>query len=140
MANALYGKGRQHILAGDILWASQTIKAGLVDAADYTPVIDTHEYISDVAAAGRVPAALANWATLTTKTNVLGVADADDALLTAVTGDPCELILLYYHTGTENTSILLALWDTFTGNPVTPNGGNITIQWDNTPATKIFKL
>lgn len=139
MANALYGKGRGHFLAGDLDWDANTIKAGLADGADYSPSIDVNEFISDVPAAARVPAALANWATLTTKTNVLGVADADDSLLTAVTGDPCELIVLYMHTGTEGTSILIALWDTFTGNPVTPNGGNITIQWAAADP-KIFKL
>ncbi len=34
---------------------------------------------------------------------------------------------------------LIAYIDTATGMPVTPNGGDITIAWDN-GANKIFKL
>jgi len=139
MANALYGQGRQHFLAGDLDWDANTIRAGLVDQADYTQSIDVDNDIADVPAAARVPALIANWPALTTKTNVLGVADADDQVLVAVTGDVCELILLFMDSGTEGTSLLIALWDDFTGNPVTPNGGNITLQWA-AASPKIFKL
>ena len=139
MANALYGQGRQHFAAGDLDWDANTIRAGLADAADYTPSIDVDNDIADVPAGARVPALIANWTALATKTNVLGVLDADDSVLTAVTGDVCELIVLFMDSGTEATSLLIALWDDFTGNPVTPNGGNITIQWA-AAAPKILKL
>jgi len=67
------------------------------------------------------------------------VADAADVILSSVTGDTCEAIVIYKHTGTESTSRLIAYIDTATGLPVTPNGGDITIQWDS-GANKIFKL
>ena len=42
--------------------------------------------------------------------------------------------------GTESTSNLIAYMDTgMTGLPVTPNGGDITVQWANT-SNRIFKL
>ena len=139
MANALYGQGRQHFLAGDLDWDANTIRAGLADAADYSPVIDTDNDIADVPGAARVPALIANWTALANKTNVLGMADADDSVLVAVTGDVCERIVMFMDSGVEATSLLIALWDTFTGNPVTPNGGNITIQFA-AASPKIFIL
>ena len=56
-----------------------------------------------------------------------------------MTGDPSEALLIYKDTGTEATSPLIAYIDTATGLPVTPNGGNITVTWDN-GTNKIFKL
>ena len=59
-----------------------------------------------------------------------------------VTGDPCEALIIYKHTGTDATSRLIAYIDTVTGPAalsVTPNGGDITIVFDN-GANKIFKL
>jgi hypothetical protein len=59
---------------------------------------------------------------------------------TAVTGDPCEAIVIWQDTGVESTSRLIAYIDTASsGLPVTPNGGDITIAWDS-GANKIFKL
>lgn len=135
MANALYDKGREGFLGGDIAWDSDNIKCVLVDAADYTVNLTTHQFLSDVPGAGRV----ATSANLTTKTIVAGVADAADVTLSAVTGDESEAVVLYQDTGVEGTSRLIAYIDTATGLPVTPNGGDITIQWDS-GANKIFKL
>jgi len=39
----------------------------------------------------------------------------------------------------ESTSRLIAWIDTGTNLPVTPNGGDITVQWD-AGANRIFKL
>jgi hypothetical protein len=134
MANALYGKGRDKFLNGSINWTSDTIKAILVDNADYTVAIDTHEWLSDVTVAGRVATA-----SLAGKSSALGVADANDTVFSSVTGDSVESIVLYKDTGVEGTSALIAYIDSATGLPVTPNGGDITVQWDN-GANKIFKL
>ena len=135
MANALYGLGRQAFLDGDIDWAANDIRVILVDAADYTVAIDTHDFLDDVPVAARV----ATSGAFTSKTSTLGVADAADVTLTSVTGDQSEALVIYQHTGTESTSRLIAYIDTATGLPITPNGGNITIAWDN-GANKIFKL
>jgi hypothetical protein len=106
----------------------------LIDTADYTVAIDTHEFASDVAAASKVATA-----TLAGKSSALGVADANDTVFSAVTGDPSEALILWKDTGTQSTSPLIAYIDTATGLPVTPNGGDITVQWDS-GANKIFKL
>lgn len=135
MANRLYDKGRQGFLDGSIDWDTDDIRAILVDGADYTPDTAAHQFLSSIPAAAREEVS----SSLTTKTVVDGVADAADVTFTAAAGDPCEYIVLYKHTGSDATARLIALIDTATGLPVTLNGGDIVVQWDN-GANKIFKL
>jgi hypothetical protein len=135
MANSLYDAGREAFLNADIDWTADDIRLILVDAADYTVNLSTHNALDDVPAGARVAVSGA----FAGKTSTAGVADANDVTLTAVTGDPSEAVVIYKHTGVEATSLLIAYIDTATGLPVTPNGGNIVISWDN-GANKIFKL
>ena len=135
MGNALYDKGREGFLDGSIDWDTNDIRVILIDVADYTVNLATHTFLNEVPAISRV----ATSGALTSKTVAAGVADAADVVLAAVTGDPCEAIVIYKHTGVETTSALIAYIDSATGLPVTPNGGDITIQWD-AGANKIFKL
>ena len=133
MANALYSKGRQGFLDGSIDFDTDDIRAILIDTADYTVNLSTHDNLDDVAAAARVATSDA----LASKTATDGTADAADKTFTAVSGDTVEAIILYKHTGTESTSRLIAYIDTGTGLPVTPNGGDITVAWN---ASGIFTL
>lgn len=136
MANALYDKGREAFLAGDVAWDSDDIRAILIDVADYTVNLATHNALDDIAAGARVAVSGA----FAGKTTTDGVADANDITWTAVTGDVSEAIVIYKHTGVESTSLLLAYIDTVTsGLPVTPNGGDIIVTWGS-GANKIFKL
>lgn len=135
MANALYDHGREGFLAGDIDWDTDDIRAILIDVADYTVDLDADDNLDDIPGDARVAVSGA----LTGKTVTDGVADADDVTFSEVTGDECEAIVLYKHTGTESTSRLIAYIDSATGLPVTPNGGDIKVEWAAT-ADKIFKL
>ncbi len=135
MANALYDLGREGFLGGDIDWDADNIKLLLRDENDDAPNLATDQFLSDILVAARV-ATSANFASKT-KTN--GVADAADVTLSSVTGDESESIDIYQDTGVEGTSRLICNIDSATGLPVTPNGGDITIQWDS-GANKIFKL
>ena len=135
MANALYDKGREAFLAGDLDWDANTIKVYLIDAADYTVNLSTDQFASDIPGAAKV----ATSAALSSKTTTAGVADAGDFTFTAVTGDPSEALVIWQDTGVQGTSRLIAYIDSATGLPVTPNGGDITVTWDN-GANKIFKL
>lgn len=135
MANALYDKGRQKFLEGGINWLSDTIKVLLVDTGLYTVNLATHEFLSDIPVASRVGTAQ----TLAGKTSTGGVADANDVTFNTVTGNSVEALVIYKDTGVETTSPLIAYIDTATGLPITPNGGNINVVWDN-GASKIFKL
>lgn len=135
MANALYDKGRQGFLDGSIDWDSDDIRVILIDTDDYTVNLATHDNLDDIPTAARV----ATSGALTGKTVTDGVADADDVIFSSVTGDQSEALVIYKHTGVEATSRLIAYIDSATGLPVTPNGGDITVQWDN-GSNKIFKL
>lgn len=133
--SALYGKARQKFLSGDLSWSADTIKAVLVDTNDYTVSIDVHEFLSDIPTGARV----ATSAALTGKTVTLGVADADDISFSTVAGDESEALVLYVDTGSAATSSLVAYIDSATGLPITPDGGNVNVVWDDT-ANRIFKL
>lgn len=136
MANALYAKGREGFLAGDIDWDANDIRCILIDTGLYTVNLSTHDNLDDIpSGAARVSTSGA----LSGKTVTDGVADANDVTFTAVSGNTVEAIVIYKHTGTESTSRLIAYIDTATGLPLTPNGGDITIVWDN-GANRIFKL
>jgi hypothetical protein len=132
MASGLYAKARKAFLDGDMDWLVDVFKVVLIDVADYTVNLTTHDFLDDVAAGARVGTPV----TLTCQSVGNGVADATDATLTAVTGDPCEAILIYKFVTNDADSIPVAYIDGIT---VTPNGGDITIQWD-AGASRIFSL
>lgn len=145
MANAMYDKGRQKFLSGDLDWDAHTIKSFLVDSATYTPNLATHEFLDSIPTSARKGnaggTARADAPTLGTKTVTDGVADAADITFTAVpTGAALEYIAIFRDDGVADTSSpLIALIDTATGLPVTPGGGDITVAWSD-GANKIFKL
>lgn len=133
MANALYDKGRERFLTGGINWTSDTIKCSLVDTGTYTVSLSGHEYYSSVSGV------IAGPNTLGSKTATAGSADAADTTFSAVSGASIEAIIIYKFDTADSTSPLIAYIDTATGLPITPNGGDIIVQWDN-GTNKIFRL
>jgi hypothetical protein len=130
MASVWYPKFVEAALAGA---AAGTLRAYLIDVADYV-YSAAHDFLDDIPAAARV-----SFVALTSVTFTNGVLDAADATFVAVTGDPSEAIAIVNWTGTEGTSRILLYLDTATGLPVTPNGGDINVVWDN-GANKIGRL
>jgi hypothetical protein len=109
---------------------SLTIKAMFIDNADDT-VVATDDFIDDVLSASRVPA-IASAPALASKTNGsvgVGVFDAADTVFTSLTGDQSEQLILFEDSGSEATSDVICFWDTATGLPLTPSGGNVTAVW-----------
>ena len=135
MANALYDKARERFLTGQFNWSTDSIKAVLVDTGAYTVSLTSHEFLSDISSSARVSTSGA----FTGKTTTGGAADANDVTFSSVSGASIEAIVIYCDTGTEATSPLIAFIDTATGLPITPNGGDIIVTWDN-GANKLFKL
>jgi hypothetical protein len=135
VANALFTSFRNTVLGNGTATAdldTDTIKAMFVDHADDTPVVATDDFINDILSAARVPA-IASCPALGTKTIgtvAAGVFDAADTTFTALTGDASESLILFKDTGTDTTSTLIAFWDTATGLPLTPNGGDVTVTWN----------
>lgn len=134
MANALYQLGRQAFLTAGISWTGDNIKAILVSSG-YTPNLATDQYVSTVGG-GNTVATSGNFAS---KTATLGTANAANVTFSAVSGSQVIYVVIYKDTGTGSTSPLIMLIDTATNLPVTPNGGDITVQWD-TGTNKIFTL
>jgi hypothetical protein len=138
MADGFYLKGMKHIAFGDVIWKAaggSTIKCSLIDGADYTVNLTTHEFLSDVTAAGIEETSGAM--TLIDAADD-GIVDANDVTFTATAGDTCEGILLYKDTGVTGTSPLLMWWDSAAGLPVAL-GGDVTVTWPNT-TNKIAKI
>lgn len=132
MANGLFASYRTVVLSAPPNLTSATIRAMFVDHADDTPVIATDDFINDIASAARVPA-IASCPALGSKTAgtvAAGVFDAQDTTFTALTGDASESLILFEDSGVEGTSDLIAFWDTATGLPLTPNGGDVVVVWN----------
>ena len=129
MANKLYPKWGEALLqftAGADL-DGQTVKAALLDTGTVA-YNSAHDFYDDISAGvGGTPVEI------TTKTYTAGVFDGDNVTFTSVAGTVTyEAIVIFCDTGVPGTSRLVAYIDTgVTGLPVTSNGGNITVTWDN---------
>lgn len=134
MANRLYVRARQKFLDGDLSWRDDAIRAVLVDLADYAPDFANDSHLSDVPEAARVATSYA----LTGKTSNAGVADADDVTFPTVAGDVCGAIVVFADRGTAATSPLIAYVDTATNLPLTPDGSDVLVRWDD-GAAKLFR-
>lgn len=142
MANSLFPLGREGFLDGTIDWDTAVIKVALVRGYTYD---STDKFVSDATSGGATLVATSG--ALTSKTVTQGVADAADVTFTAVAAGAAITSILVFQasavTGGADVAAtaqrLIAYLDTGTGLPVTPNGGDITITWDN-GANKIFTL
>lgn len=142
MANALFDPGREGFLLGQIDWDTAVFKVALVRAYTFSAA---HKFVSDVTTASGVLHVTS--AALSSITGTNGVADAADITFTAVAANASAHSLLLFQSSAVTggadvaaTAQRLVAWiDTGTNLPVTPNGGDITVAWDNA-ANRIFKL
>ena len=136
MANAWYDKGLEAFAGGDVAWDTSDIRDILIDEADDTIDLAADQFLSDRASLARVAVS----GSFASKTVANGYLDAADITHTGVSGDQFESVDIYCHDGGADTARRMLLnIDTATGLPMTPDGGNIIIQWDNgTP--KIARL
>jgi hypothetical protein len=101
--------------------------------------------VSDVTGAGGT--LVATSAGLASKTQTNGVADSADVTFTAVSAGAAITGILGFQSSAvgggadvaASAQRVIYYIDTATGLPVTPNGGDITVTWDN-GSNKIFKL
>ena len=146
MASALYDKGRNKFAEGLVNWQTggDTIRTCLVKTA-YAVNLTAHEWFSDLAAANVVGNGgandRANCPQITLATPTAGVCTGANVTVTAVPANAgnCSYIVVFKDSGADGNSALLAYIDTATGLPVTPNGGDIAINWDQ-GSNGIFKL
>lgn len=134
MANALYTKGKEKILRGQINWETDSIKVALIKN-DYLQSLATDEFYSDISAH-----VLGAPVALTGASVAGGFLDAADISFASIAaGSTSEGVVIYKDTGTPATSPLLAYIDVITGFPVLTNGNDVNVQWDN-GTYKIFSL
>lgn len=138
MANAIYPKYKQSLLSGDANTAltgtgATGLWVALIDTADES-YNAADQFYSDLTGAGIVAEIEVGSVTLTS-----GVVDGADVVFPTVTGDQSEALIFYRkNAGANTTWRLVAYIDTGqTGLPVTPNGGNINVNWH---ASGIFAL
>jgi len=125
MANAIYPSFKSAMWQGTYNLSSATVPTDLIDTGTYT--YDTaHNFYDDVTGSVSTSAGLAS------KTFTNGTFDAADITHSAVTGNSVEAIIIWVDTaGASSTDPLVIYIDTsITGAPVTPNGGDIVIQWN----------
>jgi hypothetical protein len=133
MANAIYPKWKEALMQGTANTSlAGTVKAALVDTGVYT-YNAAHDFVDDLGAS-RIGADQ----TLGTKTFTDGTFDAANSVFPTVSGATVEAIVIYVDTGSAATSRLVCYIDNgVTGLPVTPNGGDINVNWN---ASGIFRL
>lgn len=146
MANALYPKFKEALLnqaagtAAINLSSDTNIKVALVNIASGTNAYtysSSHQYFSSVTAA--VVGSPVTLLSKTVNSPVSGVFDAADVTFTTVSGSAVGALVIYKDTNTAASSPLIAFLDTGSGLSITPNGGDITVAWDN-GANRIFAL
>lgn len=132
MANALYVAFRNGVLgshATRVDLDADTIKVAMIDHGTDTPNVTTDDFYDDISA-GLVGALSSALTSKTIGVVAAGVFDADNVTFTAVSGNSVESVNVLKDTGAGATSDLIAYFDTGTGLPVTPNGGDITVTWN----------
>lgn len=142
VASALWDPGREGFLDGTIDWNTGVMKAALVRGYTFSAA---HKFVSDVTGAGGTLVATSS--ALASVTATSGVADAGDVTFTAVTaGAAIPAVIIFQAsavTGGADVAAsaqrLVCYIDTATGLPVTPNGQNISVTFDN-GSNRIFKL
>lgn len=95
-----------------------------VDEGVDVPLPATDDFLDDITTGARIAesANLTGVAILSA-----GAMDSADVTVSAVTGAQFESVVLFKETGADGTSDLMAYYDTATGLPFTPSGGDITV-------------
>jgi len=140
MANALFDPGREGIIDDTISLTVGVIKTCLMRGYTFNAA---HKFMNELVATGTIH--LTN-AALASKTYTNGVFDAADQALGAVTANANNHVVIIYQASAvtggsdvaQSAQRVIAFIDTGTNYPIIPNGGDITLAWDN-GSNKIFK-
>lgn len=112
---------------------TDTIACSLLDGTDanggVTPTVSNVVDYADVNDADVVHAEEA-LGSLTVGSVGVGIFDAANTVMSAVSGDGADFLTIHKDTGTPSTSPLAIIYDSVTtGLAVIPNGGDITSTW-----------
>lgn len=134
MANAIFPKAKEGLLAGNIDLDANDIRVMLVRST-YT-YDSADEFVADLGAVDN-----GRSAALGSKTVTNGVFDAADTTITATAAVACNALVYFVHTGADATARLLCYVDTPTsGLPFTPSASQVVNITHDNGANKIFAL
>ncbi len=134
--STMYEKGKTNILNANIDLLNDDIVATLISYATYTPNFSTDETLGDIPEVSRL-----HEVSLEGKTTNGAVFLADDLDIEGLTLTTAVDAIVIAKAGEEfSTSPLVCLLEA-PEFPITPDGSQITIQWDTTPGGNgIFKI
>jgi hypothetical protein len=140
MAGALFGKTAEAALTGIF---TGTPRVFLVDTGTWTPNMATEDFfddasgvVGDLGGTGRT-----DGAEITNPTYTLGVFNGDDTVIQNVPAGTYEGILIINDDASADATSALVMYtdDAASGLPITTDGRDVLITWDN-GAAKILKL
>ena len=131
-----YENGIARLMGGDIDLINDQIVCALIDLSIYTPDLANDKTLADV-----TEAALISERDLTGKTLDDTTFRADNSVHQNIPNTEPEIgaLLIFKNTGDLNTSYLIYFDDEATGFPITPDGTDVTLEWD-LGANGIFKV
>lgn len=136
MSNTVYPKFKEALGIKQVDLVNEAVGVLLASTNNYTPDFENDAFVSDIPES----AILYQHATALTGTSFnLGIFDAANIVLSAITCEQCDLIILYQKTGSNATSRLIAYIDTCPLFPFDSNGYDVSITWAN-GTNKIFAL
>lgn len=138
MANQLYNRGREGFADGTIDWDTNLIRAVLVRTVQGPLAGGNPIYVFDpthVVFQATLPfngyCRPTTAITLTTRTALNGYCKSDSVVFPNIAiGDAIQAMIIYQDGGSDLTSRYIAYLDTGIGLPVTPNSGDIQVDWD----------
>jgi len=138
----MYPRGLQGFLAAELEWSPSTsldFKVQLLNSHASGAFSGSDQDLADINASAIYASGLTS--ALTSLTNTNGTADAGNPTITALSqvgSTTVSALLLYYAHASAASSLLIAHYDasSVTGLPLTPNGGDVTIQWHGSGAFK----
>lgn len=141
MANAIATAFLNGVLgahATRVVLSTDTFKLAMIDHGVATPLPASHAFYSSFNA-GLIGALSGALATKTVGVVGIGVFDAADfaPAFSAVSGASVESLCLIKDTGVVGTSDFICYWDTATGLPLTPNGGDVNVTFNVSGILKV---
>jgi len=146
MASEMYPRGLQAFLAGELSWKAASPTDFRVYLLDSTAAFNAaHEDMADITGdkyASGVTGALTSLTNSFTASGVVADCTANPTISSLAQSGSLvvsAMVLFKYASGVEANQTILAYYSasSVTGLPLTPNGGDVTIQWH---ASGCFKL
>ena len=135
MSKGMYGAGKLALGGGNVDLVNSSVSALLVDLSHYSPDLINDVSLADIPEDSILADAVLDGKTLTQVVvggDPFAVFRADNTTFNSVPdeGKVGTAIVIFLDANTYSESTLLIFWDDAPQFPVTPDGTDITIEWD----------